>query len=247
MAYWLTGDTHGIQEFIKRFNTKNFPVTNMFGENYVIILGDFGGLWDKSSKKAIIYLSRWLREKPFKLLFVAGNHENYDMLEELAVMDFKGGKVGVVSDQIYWLKHGYVFNFDGKKCGVFGGASSIDRGNRIEGKTWWSQEMPKREEMYMFIDNLDAVGGKIDYLLTHTTSSDILPFYIKSNYKITDSVSRFLMFIHDNYKFKQHYFGHFHIDKSMECFKTTCMYRSILKLGETFKVENIYGLWEEKE
>lgn len=241
MAYYLTGDTHGMDGFIKRFNTKNFPVKNMFGENYIVILGDFGLLWDKkNTKNQIGYLTKWLKQKPFKVLFLAGNHENYDMLEELPVVDFKGGKVGVVSDQIYWLKNGYIFDFDGEKCGVFGGASSIDRGTRIEGKTWWPQEIPTAKTMQFFVDNLDAAGSEIDYLLTHTTASDILPFYIKSNYKIGDDVSRFIMFLYDHYKFKQHYFGHFHIERSMECFKCTCLYYGILKLGETLEYEKFY-------
>jgi len=235
MAYYLTGDTHGMDSFIQRFSTKNFPVKEMFGENYIVILGDFGILWDYESKKQVRYLTKWLKMKPFKVLFLAGNHENYDMLEALPVEDFKGGKVGVVSDQILWLKHGSIFNFDGKKVGVFGGASSIDRGTRIEFVTWWSQEIPKVQDMQLFVDNLNAAGNEIDYLLTHTTASDVLPYFIQSNYKIGDDVSRFLMFLNDHYSLGKHYFGHFHTDKtkiSDWCGTQTCLYKGVVKLGE---------------
>jgi len=228
--------------FIRRFSTKNFPVKNMFGENYVIVLGDFGLLWDeKNSKRWVGYLTRWLKQKPFKVLFVAGNHENYDMLEALPIADFKGGKVGVVSSQIMWLKHGYVFDFDGKKVGVFGGASSIDRGHRTEGKTWWKQEIPTIQDMQLFVDNLDAVGGQIDFLLTHTTASDELPYFIYSNYKLFDDVTRFIMFIKDQYVIKeQHLFGHFHTNKSISLFKSTCLYTKILNLDKINDSDEYY-------
>lgn len=225
-----------MEDFIRRFNTKNFPVKDMFGENYIIVLGDFGILWNKHSKNKVGYLTRWLKNKPFSIIFLAGNHENYDMLEDLPVKDFKGGKVGVVSEQILWLKHGYIFDFDGDKVGVFGGASSIDRGTRTEGVSWWKQEIPTMQDMQLFIDNLDAVGGKIDYLLTHTTASDELIFHIQSNYKIADAVTSFLMFVKDNYIItKQHYLGHFHQNLSIERFNSTCLYTKILKLGETWE------------
>ena len=54
-------------------------------EDYVIICGDFGGVWDTDrfrvrespSEKAGL---DWLEQKPFTTLFVPGNHENYDRL-----------------------------------------------------------------------------------------------------------------------------------------------------------------------
>ena len=48
---YITGDCHGNFE---RFNTDIFPEQlEMNKEDYVIICGDFGGIWDKSgdSKK----------------------------------------------------------------------------------------------------------------------------------------------------------------------------------------------------
>ena len=42
---YITGDTHG--EFKYRFNTENFPEQReMTKDDYVIICGDFGGVWD---------------------------------------------------------------------------------------------------------------------------------------------------------------------------------------------------------
>ena len=54
-------------------------------EDYVVICGDFGGVWDvdrfkvqesPEEKNAL----DWLESKPFTTLFIPGNHENYDRL-----------------------------------------------------------------------------------------------------------------------------------------------------------------------
>jgi len=91
---FITGDTHGPDRhgsfsrdgFMSRFNTSNFPEQREMTKNdFVIICGDFGGIWDtnrtkvtesKSEKKSL----DWLEAKPFTTLFVPGNHENYDRL-----------------------------------------------------------------------------------------------------------------------------------------------------------------------
>ena len=45
---YITGDCHG--EF-RRFNTRIFPEQNgMTKDDYVIICGDFGGVWNKDEE-----------------------------------------------------------------------------------------------------------------------------------------------------------------------------------------------------
>ena len=47
---YITGDCHA--DF-RRFNTDIFPEQNeMTKEDYVIICGDFGGVWDKDKESA---------------------------------------------------------------------------------------------------------------------------------------------------------------------------------------------------
>ena len=53
---YLTGDTHA--EF-NRFSKKIFDATE---NDYVIICGDFGGVWDESSYQK--YWLDWLAAKP---------------------------------------------------------------------------------------------------------------------------------------------------------------------------------------
>ena len=65
---YITGDTHG---GFQRFNTRNFPQQKQMNRSdYVVVTGDFGGVWDDSPREA--YWLNWLEEKPFTTLFVDG-------------------------------------------------------------------------------------------------------------------------------------------------------------------------------
>ena len=94
MAIYVTGDTHGgrqlglhsVDGFMHRLSTAAFPEQNgMSKEDFVIICGDFGGVWE-TDRKHVRESSEekhaldWLEKKPFTTLFVPGNHENYNRL-----------------------------------------------------------------------------------------------------------------------------------------------------------------------
>ena len=49
-------------------------------EDYIIICGDFGLCWAKD--KTFEYHCKNFAEKPYTILWVQGNHENYDMIGE---------------------------------------------------------------------------------------------------------------------------------------------------------------------
>ena len=79
---YITGDTHA--DF-SRFNIENFPIqSDMTKNDYVIICGDFGGVWsfeeESSYEKEIL---DWLDSRNFTTLFVDGNHENFDQYPAL--------------------------------------------------------------------------------------------------------------------------------------------------------------------
>ena len=129
---YITGDTH-IPVDIGKLSVKRFPEQKeMTKRDYVIICGDFGGVWDGSNEEK--YWIKWLKSKNFTTLFIDGNHENFEMLYNLPTVDFGGSIAHKVDDGIYHLIRGEVYNIDGKKFFVFGGASSHDKELRTEGK-----------------------------------------------------------------------------------------------------------------
>lgn len=122
---YITGDCHGNFE---RFNKSIFPEQEeMTKDDYVIICGDFGGVWHKNaeSNEETMVLD-WLDCKSFTTLFVDGNHENFDRLYQYPVEEWYGGKVHKIRPSVYHLMRGQIFEIDGKSIYAFGGASSHD-------------------------------------------------------------------------------------------------------------------------
>ncbi|NUU74615.1 metallophosphoesterase family protein [Paenibacillus xylanilyticus] len=102
-------DIHGTISANKRFNSKNFPQQKQLTkDDYLIITGDFGLIWDGSKENQ--YWLKWLdKTKPFTTLFIDGNHENFDLLEEYPVEIWNGGKVHRINDSVIHLMRGQVF------------------------------------------------------------------------------------------------------------------------------------------
>ena len=184
---YLTGDTHS--DFT-RFSTDKFPVQREMTKNdYVIICGDFGGVWNYLVESTYEkYWSNWLNEKNFTTLFVDGNHENFTRLYKYPVEEWHGGKVHKIRDSILNLMRGEIFDIDNKKFFTFGGARLHDiqegilnldeeekiyayrkRGAffRIRDYSWWNLEMQTKKEMKNGINTLEKVNYKVDYIITH--------------------------------------------------------------------------------
>ena len=235
MRIFLTGDTHGIEGIFNRLQN-GFPQLKDLKsgeENYLIILGDCGLFWSAARTATNIQLlEEWLETKPFKLMMIMGNHENYDILETFAVSTFKGGQKRQISKNIMVLETGSVFTFDEKTFGVFGGAVSIDRRYRTTGVSWWNQEIPN-DKMSTFVDNLAKHNWKVDYLLTHTVRESLVSQYVKGN-SIHCEVAGFLEFLIQDYnlQFKQNYHGHFHLNSSLHDNVTTCLFEKVLEVGQ---------------
>ena len=64
--------------------TQNFPEQKeMTKDDYVIICGDFGGIWSVDAlNREERWLLDWLEEKPFTTLFVDGNHEYFEEIRQ---------------------------------------------------------------------------------------------------------------------------------------------------------------------
>ena len=228
MAIYITGDTHG---GFQRFGGKYFPQQrNMGREDYVIITGDFGGLWDGSNKDQ--HWLDWLEEKSFTTLFVDGNHENFDLLNALPEKRWNGGRVHEVREHILHLLRGQVFTFGGLTWFTMGGASSHDIQDgildpadpdferqywlmrrlramfRVKGVSWWSEELPSAEEYNEALANLERAGWAVDCILTHCAPSSIVK-KLDPGYG-TDKLTDFLETVKQRCQFAWWFFGHYH-------------------------------------
>lgn len=234
---YITGDTHA--EF-SRFTTKRFPdQREMTRDDFVIICGDFGGVWyDNSTER---YNLKQLARRNPTFLFADGNHENFDILNsEFPIVDFHGGKAHKIRENIYHLMRGYVYELEGKTFFVFGGAKSHDIQDgiidpadypslkeavkdynfrtfhlgemlRIKGLSWWEQELPTQEEMDRGIENLKRYDFKVDYVISHCCPTFVATLLgYKNPDKLTDYFQS-LIFDHGT-QFCEWHFGHYHRD-----------------------------------
>ena len=244
---YITGDTHA--DF-SRFEEDKFPIQSEMTKNdYIIICGDFGGVWNYIVES--IYEKHWLdwlNNKNFTTLFVDGNHENFERLYNYPVEEWHGGKVHKIRESVIHLMRGEIFNIDNKKFFTFGGARSHDimdgildideyekiyeyrkRGAyfRIRDYSWWDLELPTDEEMKNGIKNLEKVNYKVDYIISYCCPTSIQtllnPFYKK------DTLTDYLQKISEKCEFKKWYFGHYHDYRQINS-QFTLLYENIVPL-----------------
>lgn len=206
MSLYVCGDTHGDAD-IRKLTTKRFDHRGMTRQDYVLICGDFGGVWDLGSGDD--YIIRWFEGKPWTTLFVDGNHENHDVLDAMPVTEWMGGKIHRVSKHIIHLMRGQVYTLDGHTVFTMGGASSHDRQYRREGVNWWARELPAEAEFAEARENLASHGNRVDYVFTHAA-----PTPIHSQVYEPDRLTDFLGELEID--FGHWYFGHYHQDAELD-------------------------------
>lgn len=226
---FITGDTHGLQDFKKlhMFAGRHPELTK---DDYVIIAGDFGAVWDSHTLAADL---RPFRELPFTVLFVDGNHENFDLLESFPVEEWHGGKVRKIRPDIIHLMRGQIFDIEGKSFLTFGGATSVDRFMRREGISWWRRELPTFEELDEAVANLAKRNFEVDYIVTHSCSERALAYPALRSFaslKLDCPESRMLSYIEDKTKFEKWYFGHFHADVGFG--RYCALYNEVREVGK---------------
>ena len=228
---YITGDTHGRPT---QLSTKNFPKgRELTKDDYVIIAGDFGLIWDNDPDKGKEekWWKNWLNEKPWTTLFIDGNHENFTRLFNLPEEEKFGNIVGKYTDSIYHLKRGLVYDIDDLKVFTFGGAISVDKALRVPYKSWWPEELPSFLEMSLAVKQLEACGNEVDIIVTHEMPlklfSRIYSLLIHPD-ALDDPVKKFLDHILDTVKFKKWYLGHYHEDNDYD--NIIMLYKEVKKI-----------------
>lgn len=248
---FVTGDTHGLHDFSKLSKT-NFKERNeLTKDDYLIIAGDFGGVWNgiidirevekenncdiNWQKSPLVDMDnhtlKQYQELPCTVLFVDGNHENFNALNKYEVKEWNGGKVHFIRDDIIHLMRGQVFEIAGKKFFTMGGANSIDKMYRKKDVSWWEEEMPTMEECYAASETLDKHNWEVDYVITHAAPDNIL-YQISPTFQ-HDLITNYLFSIDKSLKFKHWYFGHYHIDEDFERDgeeKYHCLYQRVIEI-----------------
>ena len=247
---FITGDTHG--DWMNRLKVESFPEQKeMTKDDYVIILGDFG-IWDDSKREK--YNLDWLEDRPFTTLFVSGNHENYDILDNLPIEEWHGGKVNFIRPSVIHLTRGQVFSIEDKTFFAFGGASSHDISAgilepddplfkekkrlldkdpfalyRINHVSWWQRELPNEEEMDNGYENLERNNGCVDYIITHSPPASVIALLGQGLYE-QDRLTQYLENIRAHTEYKRWFMGHMHLNKAIND-KDIILYEQIIRIN----------------
>lgn len=215
MAIYLTGDTHGSEDFGK---VRAFAevATGLTRDDYLIILGDFGLVWHVPPSSEERELLSWLNDCPWTTLFVDGNHENFDVLDALPVEERFGGRVQYVHDHIIRLMRGERYEIGEHSFFVCGGGHSIDKAWRTPHRSWWPQEVPNAEERARIAQNA-AACGPVDYVLTHVPPTGQYERYRKRWPKFwgpSDEYTDWLEeYVEGVVPYQRWFYGHLHMDQ----------------------------------
>ena len=215
---YITGDTHGNIDFLRL--KKYFKHRYVTDEDYLIILGDAGIVWSEKE----IYMNEY-SSLGLTVLFIDGNHENFELLNKFPIVDFKGARCHRLYNNLYHILRGEILSINGLSFFCMGGATSIDKAYRLNRISWWEEENISNKDILNGLDNLDKVNYQVDYVLSHAAPS----FVVKKmfNYQI-DSNTEILEKFQSQIKYNYWYFGHYHENEKWQ--KYRCFYSDILEI-----------------
>ncbi len=237
---WVTGDLHGGDSAFHISSARFKPAKS---GDICFCCGDLGGVWfhdyhtnAKHRRNEDFFLDQKLRQRVLWLA-VDGNHENFARLfgGEFPIVELFGGLAYKIREHVYYLKRGEVFEIEGKRFLAFGGANSHDRfGSKVnsfawgggcdytpprkEGIDWWPEEIPSKEDFENACLNLDRVGWRVDYVITHTCPKSVRKHFLKAAERVADPTEDMLERLYERIEFREWHFGHFHVDASFERF-----------------------------
>ena len=136
---------------------------------------------------------------------------------------WRGGTVYYEEEypDLLFAKDGEVFELDGKKVIVMGGAYSVDKMVRLMyGYGWWPDEQPSEEIKKDVERKLEELGWKVDVVLSHTTPLKYEPVEVFlegiDQSKVDKSTEAWLDRIEDRLDYGKWYCGHYHTEKKID-------------------------------
>lgn len=215
---YYTGDTHANFVKIKSFIAEQ----GLTSDDTIVILGDamfnfYGTRIDRRQKAEV-------NRRGVNILCVHGNHDRRpETIETYTTKEFCGGKVYYEEDfpYIMFAIDSEVYNLDGRKSIVVGGAYTVDKDERIlRGIPWWSDEQPSDEIKKAVEDKLESLHWQIDQVLTHTCPIAYQPVEAFISHidqsKVDRSTEEWLDTIENRTHYNRWLCGHFHIDKVID-------------------------------
>jgi len=213
---YITGDIHGSLEPIYDLFTRH----SHSKDDIIVILGDVGVNYTGTLQD--IGIKRAMNKLESTFFCIHGNHENRPQnIASYKEKEWNGGRVMYEEDfpNILFPLDGDIFEIDGKKCIVIGGAYSVDKFYRLRnGYKWWPDEQPSaaiKEYVEEQISN-----NKVDIVFSHTCPAKYIPtecfLSCIDQSKVDNSTEEWLDTIEDKLEYVAWYLGHWHTDKRID-------------------------------
>ena len=198
---FYAGDIHGNVFAAKSIDDK----ARKAGVDIAVQVGDFGLGFQGAGSKC--YLADYFNERESGPTWYTcgGNHDNWPYWNSMPSQD--DGLTWLAKD-CYYVHRSQGLVLDDRKHLFFGGAESIDKHHRIEGRSWWKEETPTSMEFREFFDAME--GYKPEVVVTHDAP---LSIEIRKYNRISNPTPNGLEGVlkHSSYLPKLWMFGHHHI------------------------------------
>lgn len=216
---YLTGDIHG-DVFRVIDLVESIPITK---DDILVLLGDVGINYNENQIDDRLKKD-FLNRLNVPIFCIHGNHEmRPESISSYIESDWHGGKVYIESKypNLIFAKDGEIYDLEGNKAIVIGGAYSVDKYYRLRnGLQWFEDEQPSDETKKRIMEELDSIDWNIDFVLTHTCPTKYIPteaFLPGLDQSSVDrSTEDWLDEIENNLTYQKWYCGHWHIDKHID-------------------------------
>lgn len=237
--YLFLGDTHGDLDFVQE-------AAKLAAEHEATIIqvGDWGFLWP--SQNQLPHLEKVLAMYGVTMRFIDGNHDDHPALKQKTTEAlFKpmppGGGFALTDHVVYHPRGAGFEDTDGTRFLFCGGAPSIDKWNRTEGRSWWPEEVISVENYNSCIN----MTGPFHVLVTHD-APDYPPGYSPAGEpafreQSRDSMEKIRNLI-EHHRPDIHVHGHWHYRYSTVHNNGTITYG----LGSNFHFSDATMLWSRK-
>ena len=207
MSIYITGDTHG--EFTRFKKDIFYEQTSLTKNDYVIICGDFGGVWDGGKvqriRPSVIHLMRGqVYEIEGKTFFTMGGGSSHDVSDGILEPD----------DPLFKQKRK---RLDARKALY-----------RVNHQSWWKEELPSDEEYETAKANLERYGWEVDYIISHCCPTSIQDALSGGTY-LADRLRGFFEEVSQRCQFKYWFCGHYHLNEILKQ-RYVLLYEQIIQL-----------------
>lgn len=222
---YLVSDIHG--HIRLNWLADKIEKLNITSSDHLVILGDAGIVWSENEH---LEVKEYYDSLPCKVLFIDGNHENFDLLDAYPITEFCGGAVHKITDNIFHLMRGEAYEIESKRIFVFGGGFSLKKLTNASPIFVWDREMPSDAEYQNGLKNLARLDYQVDYVFTHVAPTSVAKQIGVTLAEEERCLNDYLNDIKSRLEYKSWFFGHHHKDVRYD--NHFGVYERVLTIGD---------------